>query len=151
MLKPAQTIAGVILSVLSLALVCTAALAEEPVEPPEEVVFTCEELEEIKAAAIQYYKEKQPERWEFLVEDLQQSAVFLKEELPQYRPASIGFWQIDQDRPDRGIALTRWAMDSIALRHGLNLARQDGKWIVTGNFTLEIRWGGKGLGAGASR
>lgn len=145
MLKLAQTIAGVILSVLSLGLVCPAALAEEPVEAPEEVVFTCEELEEIKAAAIQYYKEKQPERWEFLVEDLQQSGLFLQEELPQYRPASIGFWQIEQDR---GIKLVRVSMDSISLRHGLDLAKQDGKWTVTGNFTLEIRWQGLGLGGG---
>jgi hypothetical protein len=134
MLKPTRSIAGVILSVLPLSLVCPAALAEEPVEASEEVVFTCEELEEIKAAAIQYYKEKQPERWKFLVEDLQESAVFLKEELPQYRPASIGFWQIEQDR---GIKLVRLALDSISLRHGLDLAKQDGKWIVTGNFTRE--------------
>jgi hypothetical protein len=109
---------------------CTASREAAPVE----VELTREELQEIRAAAIRYYQEKKPEMWEVFVEELQRGALFLKKDLPEIGQPAIGIWRIEQDH---GIALVRWSIDSMALYPGLQLARQEGRWTVTGDFIRE--------------
>lgn len=124
---------------------CNASHQTPPVQPrvaetapastaPSEVDFSKEDLEEIRAAAIRYYQEKKPEMWEAFVQELRRGAIFLKGDLPGVDRTSIGIWRIEQED---GIALVRWSVDSIALYHGLELARQDGRWIVKGHFSRE--------------
>jgi hypothetical protein len=104
---------------------------------PPEVEFTREDLEEIRAAAIQYYEEKKPELWELFLVELRRGAVFPKGDLGPSNLPAIGIWKIEQNQEVEGVALVRWSIHSIAFYFGLNLAQQDGKWIVTGDFTRE--------------
>jgi hypothetical protein len=75
--------------------------------------------------------------WEVFLQELRQGAVFLKGELGPSRQPAIGIWRIEQNQEVDGVTLVRWANNSIAFYFGLKLAEQDGKWIVTGDFTRE--------------
>ena len=101
---------------------------------PAEVELTREDMAEIKAAAIRYCEEKKPEIWEACVVELRRGAIFMKEEIPGTEWPQIGIWKIEQDD---GMALVRWSAESLAFFPGLTLAREEGRWIVTGDFVRE--------------
>lgn len=97
---------------------------------PARVDLTKEDMEEIRAAAIRYCEEKKLEDWEAYVQELRRGAVFMNEP----KGPRVGIWRIEQDD---GLALVRWSAHSLAYYKILNLAREEGRWTVTGDSYRE--------------
>lgn len=97
---------------------------------PARVDLTKEDMEEIRAAAIRYCEEKKLEDWEAYVQELRRGAVFMNEP----KGPRVGIWRIEQDD---GLALVRWSAHSLAYSKILNLAREEGRWSMTGDSYRE--------------
>jgi len=97
---------------------------------PARVDLTQEDMEEIRAAAIRYCAEKKLEDWEAYAQELRRGALFMNE----HEEPRIGIWRIEQED---GLDLVRWSVDSPALYAMLILAREEGRWIVTGDSYRE--------------
>jgi hypothetical protein len=126
----------ILLAIFSLtASACSAGRVVAPAEArPVGVELTREDMAEIKTVAIRYYEDKKPDDWEVYVAELRRGAIFMKDELPGNEWPQIGIWKIEQDD---GIALVRWSADSPAFYPMLTLAREEGRWIVTGDSYRE--------------
>jgi len=116
--------------------------ASSVVAAPAKRVFTKQDMEEIRAVAIQYLQTKKPRAWQNFLVELRRDAVFLEEEYPDIGP-SIGIWKIEVENDD--VALVRQpplSPDGMpgALYFGIQLARKDGNWVAVDHFVREVRW-----------
>lgn len=106
------------------------AVAASTKTAPARVDLTQEDMEEIRAAAIRYCEEKKLEDWEAYAQELRRGAIFMNE----HEEPRVGIWRIEQED---GLALVRWSVDSPALYAMLILAREEGRWTVTGDSYRE--------------
>lgn len=125
-------------AVVLLVFICASPLFAAPAKR----VFTKQDMEEIRAVAIQYLQTKKPRAWQSFLVELRRDAVFLEEEYPDIGP-SIGIWKIEIENDD--VALVRQpplSPDGMpgALYFGVQLGRKDGKWVAVDHFVREVRW-----------
>lgn len=113
-------------------------LAPAPAAPaPAAARWTAEDLEALRAVALDYYLSERPEHWEAFTAELERGAIFLEGELYEASPPAVGIWQLLAEQG--GTALLRQPpvpkeVPALLFYWGLSVVREGRGWRVAGDF-----------------